>query len=153
MSTDLYFDLAAALRLAEHAVASPEHCQSHSEQLDGRPCPGALEWVADAGTYLMSGGSPALLSDPGDPHSNVVVYAEGWDDTSDRRALAATDVGGDDFVEHLHLTEPDHPDDPSGPPLITLLRDGAGAGYRWLVLRVSADTVVTRLSRTGPDGR
>ncbi len=153
MPTDLYFDLAATLRLAEHAIAAPEHTQSYSEADDGRPCPGALEWVADWGTYLMSGGRPPLLSDPDDPTSNIVVYAHGWDDSSDRAALAATDVGGDDFVEHLHLTQPDDPDDPSGPPLITLLREGAAAGYRWLVLRVTPERVASQLSRTGPDGR
>jgi hypothetical protein len=78
MATELYFALPSALRLAEHALASPANLPSLSEQDDGASCTGALEWVADDGTYLMSNGTPALLSDPHDPTSNIVVHAEGW---------------------------------------------------------------------------
>jgi hypothetical protein len=99
----------------------------------------------------MSGGRPGLRTDPHDPDSShLVVYAEGWDARSDRSALAATDVGGDDFVEHLHLTPPDSA---AGRPLIDVMRAGAADGYRWLVGEVTADTLAVRLSRTGPDGR
>jgi hypothetical protein len=144
MATDLYFDLAAALRLAEHALAAPEHEPSLSEHDEGVACPGALVWVADDGTYLMSGGNPPLLSDPDDPTSNVVVHAHGWGPGSDRDLLGLTDVDFDDFAEHLHLTE-------GRPRLIDLMRAGVRRGYPWLVISVDADTFTTRLSRTGPD--
>jgi hypothetical protein len=51
--TNLYFDLADTLRLAEHAVAAAEHCPSGSEHLDGQSCPGGLSWVADWGIYRL----------------------------------------------------------------------------------------------------
>ena len=152
MPTDLYFDLADTLRLAEHAVAAPANNPSYSEHLDGLTCPGALEWVADSGTYLMSGGHPGLRTDPTDPDSsNVVVYAHGWGPDSDRRALAATGIGGDDFAEHLHLHEIFDADG----SLIDRLRGGAAIGMRYLVLQVDgdADTVTIWLSRTGPQAR
>ena len=148
VATDLYFNLADTLRLAEHAVTAPEHSPSISEQLDGQPCPGGLAWVADWGTYLMSTGVPGLRVDPDDPNSpNVAVYAEGWGPDSNRAALARTDVGGDDFVEHLHLSTAD---EPGQVPLIDQLRDGAQRGGRYLVLGVVGGTVGLRLSRTGP---
>jgi hypothetical protein len=100
-------------------------------------------WVADDGTYLMSGGNPPLLSDPDDPTSNVVVHADGWGPGSDRDLLGLTDV---DFDEHLHLTD-------DKPPLIELMREGVRRGYRWLVLTVQPDTFTVRLSRTGADGQ
>jgi hypothetical protein len=37
MATDLYFDPAAALRPAEHAVAAPEHNQSFTEHAEVAP--------------------------------------------------------------------------------------------------------------------
>jgi diguanylate cyclase (GGDEF)-like protein len=143
VATDLYFDLARALRLAEHAVAAPIHEPSYTEHEEGVTCPGALVWVADDGTYLMSGGRPPLLADPDNPTSNVVVHAHGFGPGGDRHLLGGTDVGFDDFAEHLHLTDGD-------PPLIDLLRAAAARGYRWLMLRVDGDTVTTRVSRTGP---
>lgn len=147
MPTDLYFNLADALRLAEHAVAAPEHNPSSSEQDDQQPCPGALEWVADWGTYLMSTGRPSLLTDATNPNSNLAVYAEGWGRDSDRGALAHTDVGGDDFVEHLHLTTTEQPGET---PLIDMLRAGARDGYRYLHLRIDGDAFQIRLSRGLP---
>jgi len=143
VATDLYFPLEPTLRLAEHAVAAATHEQSFTEHEGGVACPGALVWVADDGTYLMSGGSPPLLADPDDPTSNVVVHAHGYGPGSDRDLLGATDVGFDDFAEHLHLTVGD-------PPLIDMLHAAMPRGYRWLVLRVHRDTVTTRLSRTDP---
>ena len=47
MATDLYFNLAQTLRLAEHAVVAPQHSPSLSEQDDEQRCPSALAWVAD----------------------------------------------------------------------------------------------------------
>jgi hypothetical protein len=151
MATDLYFNLDAALRLAEHALAAPEHNPSFTEHAEARTCPGALEWVADWGTYLMSGGRPGLRTDPDNPDSShAVVYAEGWDEHSDRSALAATDVGGDDFVEHLHLTEPVTT---AGQTLIDIMRAGAARGYAWLVLTVADNEMTLHLCRGAPANR
>jgi hypothetical protein len=148
VATDLYFNLAATLRLAEHAVAAGEHSRSFREQVDGQPCPGGLAWVADQGTYLMSTGLPGLRADPQDPHStHVVVYAEGWGPDSDRGALAHTDVGGDDFVEHLHMTTVEQP---GATPLIDQLRAGAVDGHRYLVVRVDGETFELRLAVRRP---
>ena len=150
MPTELFFDLPAVLRLAEHAHSAADHIPSITEQDNGQTCPGALEWVADTGVYLMSGGLPALLTNPEDPHSsNVVVYAEGWGPDTARRMRAATDIGGDDFVEHLHLQEPFGPKEM---PLIEVLRVGAACGFPYLVLHLDGDTIATRLSGNGPDG-
>jgi hypothetical protein len=143
MATELHFALPSALRLAEHALAAPAHLPSLSEQDDAATCAGALEWVADDGTYLMSNGTPALLSDPHDPTSNIVVHAEGWGPGSDRHWLGLSGVGFDDFTEHLHLTDGD-------PPLIDLLRAAAHHGYPWLVLTVNGDALTAHVSRTGP---
>jgi hypothetical protein len=151
VATDLYFTLTETLRLAEHAIAAPAHNPSFTEHTDAQPCPGALAWVADEGTYLMSTGRPGLRVDPTNPDSShAVVYAQGWEPDSDRRDLAHTDVGGDDFVEHLHLTSTDQP---GQPPLIDLLRTGARRGYQYLVVSVTGDTYDLRLSRQGPDGQ
>jgi hypothetical protein len=151
MATDLYFDLTAALRLAERALAAPDHNPSFTEHAENRACTGALEWVADWGTYLMSGGRPGLRADPHDPDSrHVVVYAEGWDEHSDRSALAATDVGGDDFVEHLHLTEAVTAD---GQTLIDLMRARAARGHTWLVLTVADNEMSLHVCGHGPANR
>jgi hypothetical protein len=107
--------------------------------------------VADWGTYLMSGGRPGLRTDPDNPDSrHVVVYAEGWDAHSDRSAPVATDIGGDDFVEHLHLTEPVTT---AGQTLIDLMRAGAARGYAWLVLTVADNEMTLHLCRGAPAGR
>jgi len=144
MATDLFFDLPATLRLAEHAHAAAGHAPSISEHLDGQRCPGGLAWVADWGTYLMSTGLPGLHVNPDDPTSgNVVVYAEGWGPDSDRQALAATDVGGDDFVEHLHLADEDL-------GLLDLLRTGDQHGYRWFMITVDGDHLGFSARRDGP---
>jgi diguanylate cyclase (GGDEF)-like protein len=146
MATDLFFDLPAVLRLAEHAHAATGHAPSISEHLDGQRCPGGLEWVADWGTYLMSTGLPGLRVNPDDPTSgNVVVYADGWGPDSDRHSLAATDVGGDDFVEHLHLADNDF-------GLLHLLRTGAQHGYPWFVITVDGDHFGFSAHRDDPAG-
>lgn len=143
MTTTLWFDLAAVLNLAEHAHAAPEKMPSVAEYAEERACPGALIWAADTGTYLMSGGTPNLRSDPDDPGSNIAVYAEGWGPDSDRNALGDTDIGHDDFVEHLHLGDGD-------PPLIELLRRGVAAGHRWFVLGVTDTDLTVGLARDQP---
>jgi hypothetical protein len=142
MATDLYFDLPAVLRLAEHATAADTHLPSYTEhkagQASGVP---ALCWVADWGTYLMSNGLPALLNDPTNQRSNVVVFADRWGPDSDRHELGASDVGHDDFVEHLPLV---------GGHLLTLLQRGHAGGHRWFVLTVTTNKITYRVSRDQP---
>ncbi|RKN46166.1 DUF3085 domain-containing protein [Micromonospora endolithica] len=138
MATHLYFDLTDTLRLAEHAVAAAEHAPTFTEREDGTPCPGALEWVHDHGVYLMSSGLPRL-TDPSRPDANLIVYAHGWNPDTDGHPHAP-DLG-DDFVEHLHLTEV------TPTPLIDTLRAAHAAGYRWLHLTVTADTYEVRVIR------
>jgi hypothetical protein len=132
MALHLYFPLPETLRLAEHAVAATEHSPSFTEVEDGITCTGALIWVHDQGIYLMSGGLPRLL-DPANPESSLIVYAEGWNPDRDGFRRDYTDLGGDDFAEHLHLTE-------GTPPLINLLRTAHTAGYLWLCLTVTRET-------------
>ncbi|MFG1952465.1 DUF3085 domain-containing protein [Micromonospora sp. NPDC048830] len=139
MTLHLYFDLTDTLRLAEHAVAADEQAPTYTEREEGPACPGALVWVHDQGVYLMSSGLPRL-PDPNRPESSLVVYAHGWNPDTDgyRRDR---DLGGDDFAEHLHLTE-------QPTPLIDTLRTAHAAGYRWLLLTVTADTYQVRVTRT-----
>ncbi|MEU7171495.1 MULTISPECIES: DUF3085 domain-containing protein [Micromonospora] len=139
MALHLYFDLTETLRLAEHAVAAGEHVASLTETEDGIPCAGALEWVHDDGVYLMSNGLPRL-TDPNRPGANLTVYAYGWNPRLDGHR-SDLDLGGDDFVEHLHLTE-------RPGALIEELRGAHAFGYQWLDLVVSADTFTTRFTRT-----
>lgn len=142
-TTDLYFDLPAALRLAEHAATAPEHAASYSESTDGVVCPGALVFVKDDGVYLMSSGRPGPRHDQGGHH---VAFAHGWTPDSLRNPHS-THLGGDDFAEHLHLTEPlnDH-----GGTLLALLRDGHTRGHRYLVLKVDDTAFDIAISRDGP---
>jgi hypothetical protein len=139
MAIDLYFDLPAVLRLAEHATTADTHLPSYPEREAGqaRGVP-ALVWVADWGTYLMSNGLPALLSDPDNEASNVVVFADRWGPDSDRYELGASDVGHDDFVEHLPLADRH---------LLTLLQRGHASGCRWFVLTVTTNKITYRVSR------
>lgn len=142
-TTDLYFDLPAALRLAEHAATAPEQAPSYSEDTDGVACPGALVFVKDHGVYLMSSGRPGPRHAHGGHH---VVFAHGWTPDSPRNPRS-THLGGDDFAEHLHLTESlnDH-----GGTLLTLLRDGHASGHRHLVLKVDDTAFDITISRDGP---
>ncbi|MFG2058564.1 DUF3085 domain-containing protein [Micromonospora sp. NPDC048930] len=139
MALHLYFDLTDTLRLAEHAVAAGEHAHTFTERDEQTPCRGALEWVHDHGVYLMSSGLPRL-TDPNRPEANLVVYAHGWNPHTDGYRHDP-DLGGDDFIEHVHLTE-------QPTPLIDTLRAAHAAGYRWLHLTVSADTYEVRVART-----
>lgn len=143
MSIDLYFDLAATLRLAEHAAAAHDNVPSFSESEAGqkRGVP-ALQWVADWGTYLISNGMPGL---PGENASqrNFVVFADGWGADSNRYELAVSGVGHDDFVEHLPLHD-------GTPSLLTLLRCAHERGFAWFVLKVNTETVAYRVSETKP---
>jgi hypothetical protein len=149
MATDLFFDLPATLTLAEHAAAAACHARSSAEHIDNKTCPGALAWVADQGTYLMSTGLPGLPVNPDDPTAStqVVVWAEGWGPDSDRAALAATGVGHDDFCEHIHL---DESPSPGVATVISMLRAGQVARYRYLVIHVTEESYSLRLSRGRP---
>ena len=153
MTTTLYFDLPAALRLAEHAAAAIEHSTSFTETEAGVACPGALLWVADAGIYLMSGGIPGLRVDPtNDASGHEVVYADGWTDEDDYHDRPDTELGGDDFVEHLHLHQRYATRrDGTEVTLLQAMRATATSGHRFLVIDVhDTDTYSLRLSRTGP---
>jgi hypothetical protein len=145
-TTDLYFDLPAALRLAEHAAAAPEQAPSYTEHTDGVACRGALVFVKDDGVYLMSSGQPGLMRPDADGHQ--VVYAYGWTPPSLRNPRL-THLGGDDFAEHLHLSEPLNSD---GGTLLDGLRDGHARGHRYLVLQVGHTAFDISISRGGPPG-
>lgn len=133
MSATLRFSLPETLALADHALAAPHAQPTFYEQEQRVACTGALAWVKDDGTYLMSGGEPRLPADTADPHGPArVVYAEGWGPGASHDLLAAH-LGGDDFVEHLHLRE-------GNPPLIDQMREAHRRGYRWLVIVVHRDT-------------
>jgi hypothetical protein len=142
MALHLHFPLLEALRLAEHATTAADQAQTFTERTDGIACLGALEWVHDHGVYLMSSGLPRLR-DPGDPDSNLIVYADGWNPKVDGDRRDHVHLG-DDFVEHIHLTDGD-------PPLIDTLRRGHAWGYRWLRLTVTEEHYAVRVTRTGPD--
>ncbi|MEV8504505.1 hypothetical protein AB0368_06690 [Actinoplanes sp. NPDC051475] len=145
MATDLHFSLPDVLRLAEHAVASRRHRRTYEETLTGTACPGAaLEWVTDRGTYLTSNGRPRLLPDPHDDTTGHAVYAHGWGRDSDRRALARTDVGDNDFCKHLHLTGAD------GDPLLQMLRHATAAHYPWFVITVDGADLDVSCRTDGP---
>jgi hypothetical protein len=139
-TTDLYFDLPAALRLAEHAATAPEQAPSYSEDTDGVACLGALVLVKDHGVYLMSSGRPGPRHDQGGHH---VVFAHGWAPDSPRD-LRSTHLGGDDFAEHLHLSEPLNDQG------TTLLRDCAARGHRYLVVRFYDTAFDIAISHDGP---
>jgi len=145
-TTDLYFDLALALRLAEHAHAAPQHAPSFSERQEHTTCPGGLVWVGDHGIYLISTGRPAIPSDDGAP--NLVAYAHGWGPDDEHPSTAETHLGDDDFAEHLHLQEPFGP---RGASLLDLLRRGDAQGFRYLVVKATEQTIAVAVSRTRPD--
>ena len=149
--TTLYFDLPAALQLAEHAAAAAEHSPSYTESETGVACPGALLWVADAGIYLMSGGIPGLRVDPTDDTSrHEVVYADGWTEEDDYHDRHYTELGGDDFAEHLHLHDRyGTRRDGTNVTLLQAMRAAAASGHRCLDIDVhNADTYSLRLART-----
>ncbi|MFK3983083.1 hypothetical protein ACI2K4_22235 [Micromonospora sp. NPDC050397] len=126
----LLFPLDEALVLAEHALAAPDHVRSLTREEEGLPAVPALLWVKDDGTYLMSNGIPGLPADPTRPDAgHRIVYADGWG-SGTRQELGHTDeIGGDDFVEHLELTQRF-----SDRLLIDLLRAAARQRRPWLAL-------------------
>ncbi|RKR88311.1 hypothetical protein BDK92_2622 [Micromonospora pisi] len=143
----LLFPLDQALGLAEHALTAPDHVRSLTREEEGLPAVPALLWVKDDGTYLMSNGIPGPPADPGRPDAGQqVVYADGWG-SGTRQELGHTDeIGGDDFVEHLELTQRF----PDGRVLIDLLRAAARQRRPWLAL-VLEDLDTFRYAFPKPD--
>lgn len=148
--TILTFPAVEVRKLLDHAKAATGHKLTIGERLQvygepkgwdvqpdeekhGKP---GLWLVKDEGIYLMSNGTPALLTKAGSPNGrneievNAVVYAEGYDPTKQDRGevwdAARAAVGGDDFVEML----------PVG-----MIEAGLPAGAETLTLRVTADSI------------
>ncbi|MEV0269825.1 hypothetical protein AB0H43_13690 [Hamadaea sp. NPDC050747] len=126
----LKFALTDVLTLAEHAAAAPEHAATLDPDLAAQPSRPRLMWFKDDGTYLMSSGIPGLLTDPGDPESNVVVYAHGYGPGSRQDLGHIEEIGGNDFIEDFPL------DAPFGthPTFLDALRKAGALGYQWLTL-------------------
>lgn len=124
--TVLQFPLADVIELVAHALSCTEHIESYSQREAGEPGTPALEWVKDDGTYLMSNGVPCLEGRDGE--INRVVYAEGWG-SGTRHAVSRTEVGGDDFVEAIEVSE----------ELLLRLRQARTAGLGWFYVRTSKD--------------
>ncbi|MDG4834160.1 DUF3085 domain-containing protein [Solwaraspora sp. WMMD1047] len=141
MALHLYFPLPETLRLAAHATTAADQEPSYTEHTDGIACPGALVWVHDHGVYLMSSGLPQLR-DPDDPNRNLIVYADGWNPDLDGDHRDHTHLG-DDFAEHIHLTDGD-------PALIDTLRQAHTQGYRWLRLAVTEQHYDLSVARKRP---
>ncbi|MFC4376356.1 DUF3085 domain-containing protein [Nocardia halotolerans] len=118
---ELWFPLSQVSTIAEHAMAATEHSWPTWDDDKPDPVPPALVWAKDQGTYLLSNGVPRLLADPAKPDgSSQVVYAVGYDSYFN---FTDTAVGGDDFAEHISLTE-EH----DGITLIELIRHHAARG-------------------------
>lgn len=139
MATDLYFPLPAVVRLLAHARASARHTMTITEVEEKLTCPGGLEWVTDSGVYLMSTGLPGLPGDNGE--ENLVVYADGFGPATSRAEIRHTDLGPDDFVEHLHFED-----------LGDMVERGTAGQAAWLWLRVVGENVEFRLARAGMQG-
>jgi hypothetical protein len=122
--TVLQFPLDDVIELVAHALGCTEHIESYSQSEAGEPGRPALEWVKDDGTYLMSNGRPCLAGRDGEV--NRVVYAEGWS-SGTRSTVSRTEVGGDDFVEPIEVSE----------ELLLRLRQAHAAGLEWFCVRVS----------------
>ncbi|AFU02802.1 hypothetical protein [Nocardia brasiliensis] len=134
-SIDLWFRVSEVRPIAEHAVASTEHAQSLSQQLDNEPAQPSLMWAKDDGCYLMSNGEPQQLTDPDNPASGMKsAYAAGWG-SGTRALLGQTLVGSNDFEEHLPL----HEKLGGGATLIERIRAYEEADG-WLVITVTTDS-------------
>ncbi len=139
----LLFPLTDTLTIAEHAIAAPGHHQSYAQMADDVTATPALHWVKDDGTYLMSNGNPGLPADPANPHGGQQVVAALGYGPDTRQDLGHTDIGGDDFVEHIDLT------DPAGETqLIDALRQAATRGWEWFAIDVDGDTIAIRIFAT-----
>jgi hypothetical protein len=121
--TVLRFPLDDVIELVAHALSCTEHIESYSQREAGDLGTPALEWVKDDGTYLMSNGLPCLGRDG---EINRVVYAEGWG-SGTRSVVSRTEVGGDDFVEPIEVSE----------EILLRLRQAHAAGLGWFCVRVS----------------
>lgn len=118
----LTFQIAALLPLLDHAEAAPGQCLTfgdrfdkvvwkesalpdsdgmvEAENIDPTKVPPRLWLVKDHGAYMMSGGSPRQLREPGS-ESSLCVYAKDCDPSKDEDfyETARARCGGDDFVE------------------------------------------------------
>lgn len=98
------FQTEPILRLAQHAIAAPNHEMGYESANDPEP---ALLFVHDQGVYLMSNGIPRD-TDAVNNRAHV-VYAAGCDPNEpgasfdDWYGTSRDLVGGDDFVEVLPL--------------------------------------------------
>ncbi|MCA2999648.1 MAG: DUF3085 domain-containing protein [Rhodocyclaceae bacterium] len=117
----LKFSTAEVRKLVDHAKAAKEHSANfehlldkqfakegavpnahglyRSEDMDLTKIPAALDFVKDAGIYVMSNGLPSL---PGTSTRNYVVYAETYGADADYDHIRRA-AGGDDFAEALPL--------------------------------------------------
>ncbi|MBB5916781.1 hypothetical protein BJY24_005693 [Nocardia transvalensis] len=141
-SIDLWFRASEVLEIAEHAMAATKHRPSLIAEHADRP---ALVWVKDDGTYLTSSGLPRQLTEPPSPDGWAkVAFAVGWGRGTGPR-LGDTPVGGDDFAEHLVLTEPTFGDT----TLIDAIRDSA-ASDGWLVITAEPGQFGISIYATAP---
>jgi hypothetical protein len=122
--TVLQFTLADVMELVVHSLSCTDHIASFSQTEAGEPGAPALEWVKDDGTYLMSNGVPCLEGRDGE--ANRVVYAKGWG-SGTRSELGHTEVGGDDFVEYIGVSE----------EVLLRLRQASAAGLEWFCVLAS----------------
>ena len=128
-SIDLFFPLSEVLEIAEHAVGAREHSPSLTQYDEGVPGVASLVWAKHNSIYLHSNGLPRQLANPLMVEGPARrVSARGWGPGTGP-ALGRTPVGGDDFAEHIELSEPF----PDGGSLIELIRDYA-QGDGWLVI-------------------
>ena len=124
--TVLQFLLADVIELVARSLSSADHTEPYSQIEAGEPGVPALGWVKDDGTYLMSNRVPRLEGRDGE--TNRVVYAEGWG-SGTRSAVSRTEVGGDDFVEPIAVSE----------ELLLRLCQARAAGLGWFYVRTSKD--------------
>ncbi|WP_030277112.1 hypothetical protein [Streptomyces sp. NRRL B-24484] len=131
---DLYYDLSAALRLAEHAAAAHEH-RAYGMSAEAVP---ALVWGKSSGAFLNSSGLPIMSG----------IYADGLEGPEADALLRRTEVGGDDFAQPIPLQDPIT--DEHGTTMSTLewLRRGQQSGMAWLVIEV--DRTTYSLALEGP---
>ncbi len=116
----LRFSVPGVQTLTVHAMQSMRHLMTMGlrHQMFGtfevvekedELCPPGLILVKDRGIYLMSNGLPRQL-DPkhsGPSEMSLVVYADGFDPDglSDQWDHVRSCIGGDDFADHIAITD------------------------------------------------
>ncbi|RSM65104.1 hypothetical protein DMB66_17660 [Actinoplanes sp. ATCC 53533] len=140
MPTDLYFDLAPAVRLAEHALAAPGHAADPAG-LSAPDIPALWLVTGDDGIWLASNGLPGLAVDVLDPAAGASrVFAHGWapGDPALPGRLATLDLRPVTVIGVL--AEP-----------IDVLPDLLRAGHRRLRLTVDGAWSTVRVDDPRPD--